>query len=87
MPPRRWWVTVALAEPLDSVVEIRGYVIRRCRIYGNAPPPQVVKKVLGAPAVVMNDDGIISLLCEKLSELLDQNDALVWHKNPLAELR
>ena len=78
---------MALAEPPDGVVEIPGYVIRRCRIYGNAPPYQVLKKVLGAPAVVMNDDEIISLLCEKLSELLDQNDALVWHKNPLAELR
>jgi hypothetical protein len=80
-------VTVALAEPPDSVAEIAGYVFRPCRVYGNAPPRQVLEKVLGAPAVVMNDDGIISLLYEKLSELIDQNDALVWHKNPLAELR
>ncbi len=29
----------------------------------------------------------ISLLCEKLSERIDQNAAVVWHKNPLAELR
>jgi hypothetical protein len=29
----------------------------------------------------------ISLLCEKVSELIDQSAAVVWHKNPLAELR
>ena len=68
-------------------MEIAGYVIRRCRIDGNVPPRQVLKKVLGAPAVVVNDDRIKSLLCEKRSELIAENAAVVWHKNLLAELR
>jgi len=70
LPSRRWWVAVTPVESPDSVVEIGGYVIRRCRIYGNVPPRQVLKKVLGAPAVIVNDDGTISLLCEKCSELI-----------------
>jgi len=68
-------------------MEIAGYVSRRCRIDGNAPPRQVLKKVLGAPAVVVNDDRIKSLLCEKRSELIAENAAVMWHKNLLAELR
>jgi hypothetical protein len=80
-------VTVALAELPDGVVKIAGYVSRRCGFCGDAPPRQVLKKVLGAPAIVMNDDETILLLCEKLSELIDQSAAVVWHKNPLAELR
>jgi len=63
-------VAVTPVESPDSVVEIARYVIRRCRIYGNVPPRQVLKKVLGAPAVIVNDDGTISLLCEKCSELI-----------------
>jgi len=78
---------VTLTEPPDRVMEIAGYVIRRCRIDGNVPPRQVLKKVLGAPAVVVNDDRIKSLLCEKRSELIAENAAVVWHKNLLAELR
>jgi hypothetical protein len=64
-------VTVTPAELPAGVIEIAGYVIRRCRIYGNVPLRQVLKKVLGAPAVVVNDDGTISLLCEKRSELIE----------------
>ena len=62
-------------------------MIRRCRIYGNASPRQVLKKVLGAPALVVNDDGIELLLREKRSELIDQSAAIVWHRNLLAKLR
>jgi hypothetical protein len=80
-------VTVTPAEPPAGVVEIAGYVIRRRRIYGNGPLCQVLKKVLGAPAVVVNDDGTISLVCEKRSELIDQSPAVVWHKNLPAEVR
>lgn len=68
-------------------MEIAGYVIRCCRIDANVPPRQVLKKVLGAPAVVVNDDGIISLVCENRSELIDQGTSVVWHKNLLAQLR
>jgi len=62
-------------------------VIPHYRIYGNAPRAKYSRKCSVVWAVVMNDDGIVSLLCEKLSELIDQNAAVVWHKNPLAELR
>ena len=84
---RRCWVTVALAELLAGVLEIAGHVIRRYRTDGNASLRQVLKKVVGAPAVVVNDDRIKSLLCEKRSELIAENAAVVWHKNLLAELR
>ena len=50
-------------------------------------PRQVHKKVLGAPAIVVDDDGTESLLCEKRSELIDQSAAIVWHGNLLARLR
>lgn len=80
-------MTVTLAELSGGVVEIAGYVIRCCRIDANVPPRQVLKKVLGAPAVVVNDDGIISLVCENRSELIDQGTSVVWHKNLLAQLR
>jgi hypothetical protein len=56
LPSRRWWVTVTPAESPYGVVEIAGYVIRRCRICGNVPPRQVLKKVLRPSAVVVNDD-------------------------------
>jgi hypothetical protein len=59
-----------------------------CRIDGRTPPRQVLKKMLRAPAVVVNDDGIEPLLDEKRSELIDQSAAIVgWHKNLLAQLR
>ena len=79
--------TVTPAEAPAGVVEIAGYVIRPGRICGNVSLRQVIKKVLGAPAVVVNDDGIVSLLCEKRSELIDQSAAIVWHGNLLARLR
>jgi hypothetical protein len=62
-------------------------ICRRRYIDGNVPPRQVLKKGPGAPAVVVNDDGTISLLCKKRSELIDQSPAVVWHKNLLAEVR
>ena len=34
------------------------------------------QKVLGTPAVVVDDDGTISLVCEKRSELIDQSPAV-----------
>lgn len=44
--------------------------------------------MLRAPALVVNDDGVISLLGEKLPELIDQSAAIVWwHNNLLARLR
>jgi len=39
---------VTPAEPPAGTVEMAGYVIRLCRIYGNVPLRQVLKKVLGA---------------------------------------
>jgi hypothetical protein len=66
---------VALAELPNGVVEIAGYVSRRCRFYGDVPPRQVLKKVLGTPALVVNDNGIIALPCELRSELIDQSPA------------
>jgi len=78
---------MALAELPDGVVEIAAYAIRRRRIYRNVAPRQVLKKELGATAVVMDDDGTITLLCEKRSELIDQSAAVLWHRNLLAELR
>jgi hypothetical protein len=80
-------VTVTLAELPSGEAKVAGYVVRRCRSYRNVPLRQVLKKVLGTPAVVVNDDGIVSLLCEKRSELIDQSAALVWHRNLLAQLR
>jgi hypothetical protein len=50
-------VTVALAELPDGALEIAGYMSPR--FYGNVPPRQVLKKVLGTPALVVNDNGII----------------------------
>jgi hypothetical protein len=64
-----------------------GNVIWRCRIYSNVSPREVLKKVLGTPAVVVNDDRIESLLSEMRSELIDQSAAIVWHGNLLARLR
>jgi hypothetical protein len=78
---------VTPAEPPAGTVEIAGYVIRRCRVYGNVPLRQVLKKVLGPPAVVVNDNGTISLVCEKRFELIDQSAEIVWHRNLLARLR
>jgi hypothetical protein len=37
--------------------------------------------------VIVNDDGTISLVCGKRSELIDQSREVVWHKNLLAEVR
>lgn len=65
LPSRRRWVTVTLVESPYGVGEMGRYVIRRCRIYGNATLRQVLKQVLRASAVVVNDDWIESLLCEK----------------------
>jgi hypothetical protein len=59
-------VTVTLVGSPYCVGEIGRHVIRRCRIYGNATLRQVLKKVLHAAAVVVNDDWIESLLCEKV---------------------
>jgi hypothetical protein len=70
-------VTVAPAELPDGVVEITGYMSRRCPFYDNVPPRQVLKKVLGTTTLVVNDDGAISLLCEKRSELIDQSAAIL----------
>jgi hypothetical protein len=80
-------VTVTPAEPSERAVEIARYVIRRCRSYANVPPRQFLKKVLGAPAVVVNNGEIVSLLGEMRPELIDQSPAIVWHKNLLAEVR
>jgi hypothetical protein len=55
--------TAALVELSAGEAKVAGYVVRRCRIYRNVPLRQVLKKVLGTPAVVVNDDGIVSLLC------------------------
>ena len=63
-------------EPPAGTVEIARYVIRRCRVYGNVPLRQILKKVLGAPALVVNDDGTISLVYEKRSELIDHSAAI-----------
>ena len=68
---------MALTELPDGAVEIARYVSRVCRFYGNIPPRQVPKKVLGTPALVVNDNGIITLLCEKRSELIDQSAAVI----------
>jgi len=73
------WAGVTPVESPYSVVEIGGYVSRRCRIYGNLPLRQVLKKVLGASTLVVNDNGIISLLCAMRPELIDQNLAVVCH--------
>jgi hypothetical protein len=35
----------------------------------------------------MNDDAIVSLLCEKRSELIDQSPAVVRYRNLLAKFR
>jgi len=80
-------VTVTLAELPNCVAQIPGHAIRCCRIYRDVPLRQVLKKVLGAPAVVVNDERIISLLCEKRSELIDQSAAIVCHGNLLARLK
>ncbi|MFZ1119489.1 MAG: hypothetical protein WAN81_04580 [Candidatus Binataceae bacterium] len=77
---------MALTELPDGVSEIAGYLSRCCRFYSNVAPRQVLKKVLGTLAVVVDDDGTISLVCEKRSELIDQSVAVVWHANLLAEL-
>jgi hypothetical protein len=80
-------VTVTLAELPSGEAKVAGYVVRGCRFRGDTSPPQALNEVLGAPAVVVNDDRIVSLLCEKRSELIDQSAAIVWHRNLLAELR
>src|SRR5271163_5136100 len=86
-PSRRWRVAAALTELPSGVLEIAGHLIRPCRVYGNVPPRQVLKKLLGAPAVVVNDDRIEPPLSEKRPELIDQSAAVVWHRNLLAKLR
>ena len=68
------------------VVEIACYVIGRCRIYGNASLRQVLKKVLGASALVVNDTGIVAVLCEIRLEPIDQNVAVVWDSNLLGQV-
>jgi hypothetical protein len=80
-------VSVTPAEPSECVVEVARYVIRCCRICGNVPARQVLKEEFSAPAVIVNDDGTVSLVCEKRSELIDQSRAVVWYKNLLAEVR
>ncbi|HTR47865.1 MAG TPA: hypothetical protein VMM16_10810 [Verrucomicrobiae bacterium] len=80
-------MTVTLVELATGEVEIAGYVIRGRRVYGNVPLLQELKKVLDTPAVVVGDDGTISLLCEMRSELIDQSAAVVWHRTLLAKLR
>jgi hypothetical protein len=47
-------------------------------------PPRA--SVLGASALVVNDSGIISLLCEMRPELIDQSAAVVWHSNLLGQV-
>jgi hypothetical protein len=79
-------MTVTPAEPSKRVVKIARYAIRCCRIYGNIPLRQILKKVLGASALVVNDSGIISLLCEMRPELIDQSAAVVWQSNLLGQV-
>jgi hypothetical protein len=57
-PFRRWRVTLALAELPDGVVEKTGYLSWHCRYYGNVPPRQVLKKVLGTPVLVVNSAAV-----------------------------
>jgi hypothetical protein len=77
LPVCRCRMTVTPAESSECVVEKARYVIRRSRMYGNVPLHQVLKKVLGASALVVNDNGIISLLCEMRPELIDKSAAVV----------
>jgi hypothetical protein len=70
-----------------NIAQIIGYVLRGCSICSDVPPRQVFKKVLGAPAVVVNDNGIKPLLSEKRSEVIDQRAPIVWHENLLAPLK
>jgi hypothetical protein len=46
-------VTVALPELPAGIAEIAGYVIRRCHLYRNVSPRQILKKETGTPAVVV----------------------------------
>jgi hypothetical protein len=80
-------MTVTAAETSVGVMEIGSYMIRRCRLDGDVPPRQVLKKRVREAALVVNNDWVISLLCEKRSELIDQSAAMVWHENLLAESR
>ena len=78
---------MALAKLPNGVVKIAVYLSRRCRLYGNVAPRQVLKKVFGTPAVVVDDDRTISLFSETRSELIDQSAAVVWQRNLLAKSR
>jgi len=80
-------MTVTLAELPAGEAKVAGYVVRLCLIHGSFPPRQVRQKMPRAPAVVVNEDGAISLLCEKRSELIDQSAVIVWHGNLLARLK
>ena len=46
-----------------------------------------LRKCSALATVVVNDDGTISLVCEKRSELIDQSAAIVWHRNLVVRLR
>jgi len=50
------------------------------------PLRQVLKKVLGASALVVNDTGIVALLCEMRLEPIDQNVAVGWVSNLLGQV-
>jgi hypothetical protein len=49
-------MAVTLAELLNRMTQVPRNLIRRCLIDGDLLPRQVIKKVRGAPAVIVNDD-------------------------------
>ena len=67
---------MTFTKPSNRGAQIIGHLRRRRRLDGNLPLRQVAKKVIGIAAVVMNHHRAISLLCQGLSELRNQ-DAVI----------
>ena len=74
---------MALAKLSNREAQIIRYLCRRHRFKGNLLLRQVVKKVIGIAAVVINRRMVISLLRQRLSELLNKGSVIMCHGNLL----
>lgn len=71
---------MTLAKLSNRKAQIVRYVCWRGRFKSNSAGRQVLKKVAGVAAIVVNCNSIISLSRERILKLRDKGTVSMWHE-------
>jgi hypothetical protein len=71
---------MTLAKLPNRKAQISRYVGRRGRFKGNFACRQILKKVAGVAAIVVNCNSIISLSHQSILKLRDKSVVSMWHE-------